>query len=84
MPEAKGLKQYIQTLTIDRNSGESLSETFEPYTEEPEINDKEFALRFLRAVAGDFDQYVNKMLNDFEMQEGERTSRGGMHRAKGA
>lgn len=84
MPETKELKQYLHTLTVDRNTGEPLSETFEPHPEEPEISEREFALRFLRAAVGNIDQYVNKMLNGFEMQEGERTSRDGVHRAKGA
>jgi len=41
-----------------------LSETFEPHLEEPEISEREFALRFLRAAVGNIDQYVSKMLND--------------------
>jgi hypothetical protein len=84
LPETKGLKQYIHTLTVDRKTGEPLSETFEPHPEEPEIIEQEFATKFLRAFVGDIRKYVDGMLNEFEMQERERTSQDGVHRAKGA
>jgi hypothetical protein len=71
-------------LTVDRKTGEPLSETFEPHSDESEISEQEFATKFLKDFVGDIRKYVDRMLNEFEMREKERTSQDGVHRAKGA
>ncbi len=77
-------KQYIRHVSYDRKTGEQLSESYEPYDLKPEISEAESTDMLLRAVVGDVDSYVQKMLKDFEMQGGERTSRDVAHHVKGA
>ncbi|EPR07794.1 hypothetical protein [Ruminiclostridium papyrosolvens] len=78
------VKQYIHKVSIDRKTGEKLSETYEPYGEVPEITLEEHTNKLLRATVGDVDSYVGKMLEDLKMQERERTPQGLEHRAEGA
>ncbi len=78
------VKQYIHKVSVDRKTGEKLSETYEPYGEVPEITLEEHTNKLLRATVGDVDRYVGKMLEDLKMQEGERTPQGLEHRAEGA
>lgn len=61
LPEEKELKQYIHTLTVDRKTGEPLSETITPHHEGPEVSETESSLRFFRAMFGDVNRYVDGM-----------------------
>jgi hypothetical protein len=78
------VKQYIHRVSVDRKTGKKLDETYEPYTEAPEITLEEYTNKLLRATVGDVDSYVSKMLDDLKLQEGERTSRDLIHSAEGA
>lgn len=80
----KMVKQYIHRVSVDRKTGEKLSETYEPFVEEPEISTDAHTDKLLRAVVGDIDSYVVRMLDEMEMQEGEGTPRRLRHRAEGA
>lgn len=80
----KKVKQYIRKTSVDRKTGELLAETYEPYDEEPEITVEVQTNRLLRAMVGDVDTYVGKILDELKMQEGEGTPQRLEHQAEGA